>query len=109
MGKKNTAGADVRYEMDHRTYEGGELSPEGELFKAVLLLAIQDLQTNGEIREKALAYISSEETDHMFSFQELCKYFRLDPSATRKAIISGKSFRFERRRNKFKSQLLEAA
>ena len=104
-GNKRDAG----YHMDMSVFGRSELSPEAELAKAVLLLAIQDLQRRGEKKRRAEAFFLAHETEYLFSFYGICSQLRLDPSKTRHAILNGSTFRFERRRKKFKSELKEAA
>ena len=93
------------FQMDNSAYNSSSLVPEAELMRAVLALAIDDLKTRGLRYKRARAFFMSKESDHVFSFAAICHFFSIDPCKARKRILGDNSIKFEKRRNKFKSEL----
>lgn len=70
------------------SYNGGKgYSALSELMRAMILRAIEDYNSSGELREEAIAYMSDEEEDYIFSFRAICRHLGLDPEKTRKGIM----------------------
>ena len=63
-----------------------------ELMRAIILRAVEDYNSPGELRTEAIAYMSGEEDDeddeYIFSFAAICRHLGLDPSKTRHAIMT---------------------
>lgn len=62
--------------------------PIHELMRAIILRTIEDFNTGGELREEAIAYMSDEEEDYIFSFHAICKQLGFDPAKTRYSIVN---------------------
>ena len=67
-----------------------------ELMRAMILRAVEDYRSGGELREDALKYFfdddgDEDETgqeDYVLSFSYICKHLGMDPAQTRDAIMN---------------------
>ena len=65
-----------------------------ELMRAIILRAVEDYNSSGELRTEAIAYMSGEDDDdddddeYIFSFASICRHLGLDPGKTRHAIMT---------------------
>ena len=75
-------------QMDLSFMWGKGYDPVHELMRAIILRAVEDYNTKGELREEALEYLSSEEEEYIFSFRAICRHFGFDPDKTRYAIMN---------------------
>lgn len=66
---------------------GKGYDPVCELMRAIILRAIEDFNSGGELKIEALDYLLDEEEDYIFSFIGICKYLSFDPEKTRHAIM----------------------
>ena len=98
----------LKWEMLGRRNNGRSESPVGELMRAVMLTAINDLYGSSELRSAALEFFWSREEDHIFSFQFMCRFFGMEPIKSRRAILrSVKRIRTKRRPyKKYETSLL---
>jgi len=85
-------------EMDLAYFSGKGYSAVSELMRAIILRTIEDLSTEGELREEALEYLNDEDEEYIFSFNSICRYFGFDPEKTRYAILNSKTKIRTRRR-----------
>lgn len=70
-------------------YQGGRgFDSVNELMRAIILRTIEDLNTQGELREEALTYLHDEEEEYIFSFRAICKHLGFDPQKTRERILN---------------------
>lgn len=69
-----------------------------ELMRAIILRTIEDFKSGGELRDEAIAYMSDEEDDYIFSFAFICRYLGMDPAKTRYSIINARHRISTRRR-----------
>lgn len=70
---------------------GKGYDPICELMRAMILRVIDDLNSGGEFRQEALAYLydeDEEEEDYIFSFKAICHHLGLDPQKTRAKILN---------------------
>jgi hypothetical protein len=74
-------------QMDKGVYGGGSYNPLSELMRAIILRVIDDLKTDGEVREEAESYLLNEDDEYVFSFKSICRHFDLDPAKTRDHIL----------------------
>lgn len=59
-----------------------------ELMRAIILRAIEDYNSSGELRQEAIAYMSDDDEEYIFSFRAICRHLGLDPVKTRTAIMT---------------------
>ncbi len=85
-------------EMDLSYFSGKGYSAVSELMRAIILRTIEDLNTDGELRDEAVAYLMDEDEEYIFSFHSICRYFAFDPKKTRDAILNAKTKIRTRRR-----------
>lgn len=80
-------------------YEVGKsYDPVSELMRAIILRAIEDYNSGGELRKDAIDYMfgktgdkiyyENEDDQYIFSFPEICKSLGMDPAKTRNAIMN---------------------
>lgn len=69
-----------------------------ELMRAIMLLAIRDLQSSGRHRDEALAFFLSEEEDYLFSFTSICRYLGLDEQKAQEIVLMSQEKLKTRRR-----------
>lgn len=92
----NVSAVDRLPRMDMSFHGGKGWSPISELMRAIILRAIEDYNSGGELREEAIAYFFGENEDHnveeddeyIFSFRAICKHMELNPEKTRYAIMN---------------------
>ncbi|MCB0333062.1 MAG: hypothetical protein KDD55_06150 [Bdellovibrionales bacterium] len=75
-------------QMDLSFHGGNGYDPMHELMRAMVLRAIDDYNSSGEIHDEAVDYLNSTEEEYIFSFIAICKHFGLDPAKTRYAIMN---------------------
>lgn len=76
-------------QMDMSYNSGKGVDPVSELMRAIILRAIDDYNSSGEIRQEAISYLTSiEDDEHVFSFRAICKHLGMDPEKTRVAIMT---------------------
>lgn len=66
---------------------GKGYDPVNELMRAIILRAIEDFNSGGELQVEAVAYFDDDEDDYIFSFHAICKHLGLDPLKTKNSII----------------------
>ena len=80
-------------------YEAGKsYDPVSELMRAIILRAIEDYNSEGELKKEAIDYMfdrtgdkiyyENEDDQYIFSFSSICKHLELDPEKTRSAIMN---------------------
>jgi hypothetical protein len=74
--------------MDSSYLGGRGYDPVTELMRAIILRAIEDIKSGGELRVEAEEYLFSEEEDHIFSFIAICRHIGFDPVKTRHRILN---------------------
>lgn len=110
--------SDNKFPQVDLAFGGGRgYQPESELMRAIILRAVEDLNSAGELRDEALAFFGSDnddrdnddessdnsshhacedpqchhcfgsDDDYVFSFRSICHYLGLDPQATRNSIL----------------------
>jgi hypothetical protein len=84
--------------MDSAYLEGKGYTAVSELMRAMILRAIEDVQSGGQLREEALEYLMDEDEEYVLSFNSICRYFGFDPAKTRYAILNAKKRIRTRRR-----------
>lgn len=109
MSSQNKRTLHLQFQLSPESGNGELELPERELSRAVLLQALQDFMGKGERKRKAYEFFVSPESEHLFSFKVICRNFGIDPEAAREAILSEKFLKPMRRRNRFRSELKEAA
>ncbi len=75
-------------QMDLSFHGGNGYDPMHELMRAMVLRAIDDYNSKGEVHDEAVEYLNSTEEEYIFSFIAICKHFGLDPAKTRYAIMN---------------------
>jgi hypothetical protein len=53
--------------------------PERSLLLAILTNAITDLSKEGELKERATAYLLDSDEEYLFSFRSICHFLDVDP------------------------------
>ena len=84
--------------MDLSYVAGKGYTAVSELMRAMILRTIEDLNSEGELRDEALEYINNEDEEYVLSFNSICRYFNFDPVKTRDAILNSKTRIRTRRR-----------
>ena len=74
--------------MDMSFNGGNGYNSLHELMRAMILRAVEDYNSKGELREAAIAYMEDEEEEYIFSFAHICNHFGMDPEKTRYAIMN---------------------
>ncbi len=59
---------------------------ESELMRAIILRAIEDYNSTGELHDAAVEYLNDEDEEYVFSFVSICRYLGFDPQRTRDGI-----------------------
>jgi hypothetical protein len=95
-------------QMDSVLGTGKGYDPIHELMRAMILRAVEDFNSGGELREDALNYFYAEDDDnddeirdedeYVLSFGFICRHLGMDPEKTRHAIINAKHRISTRRR-----------
>lgn len=75
-------------QMDFGFGGGACYNPINELMRAIILRTIEDLNSGGELRDEAIAYLHDEEEEYIFSFVAICKHLGFDPPKTRHYILN---------------------
>lgn len=75
-------------QMDLSHSWGNGYDPVHELMRAIILRAVEDYNSKGELKEEAIEYMTSEEEEYIFSFRAICRRFGFDPDKTRYAIMN---------------------
>jgi hypothetical protein len=85
-------------QMDMSYNFGKGYNSVSELMRAIILRAVDDYNSSGELRQEAIAYLCDEEEEYIFSFIAICRHLGLDPEKTRHAIMYAKHRISTRRR-----------
>lgn len=98
-------------QMDSVHGTGKGYDPIHELMRAMILRAVEDFNSGGELREDALNYFYADEEEnesdwegptdqeeYVLSFGYICRHLGMDPEKTRHAIINAKHRISTRRR-----------
>ena len=85
-------------QMDLSFNSGKGYNSLHELMRAIILRAIEDYNSKGELRDEAIAYMTDPEEEYIFSFNAICKHLGMDPDKTRYAIFNAKHRISTRRR-----------
>ncbi len=81
------------------SYMGGKgFNSINELMRAIVLRTIEDLNSGGELKAEALAYMYDDEEEYIFSFNAICRHLGFDPDKTRYSIVNAKHRISTRRR-----------
>ena len=91
-----TVSTDSLPEMDMSFNCGKGYDPINELMRAIILRAIEDYNSAGELRQEAIAYMNNDDDEqgeenneeYIFSFRAICRHLGLDPAKTRWAIMN---------------------
>jgi len=75
-------------QMDMSYHGGNGYDPMHELMRAIILRAIDDYNSTGELHDEAIEYLFSEEEEYIFSFRAICKHLGFDPGKTRHMIMN---------------------
>ncbi|MCI5065134.1 hypothetical protein MRY87_05380 [bacterium] len=75
-------------QMDLSFMWGNGYDPIHELMRAIILRAVEDFNSKGELKDEAIEYMDSEEEEYIFSFRAICRHFGFDPDKTRYAIMN---------------------
>lgn len=80
-------------QMDMSFHGGKGYDPINELMRAIILRAIEDYNSSGELRDEAISYFYADDSgddneDHIFSFAAICRHLGLNPEKTRDAIVT---------------------
>lgn len=83
-------------QMDEVLGSGKGYNPVHELMRAMILRAIEDYNSGGELREDALKYFfaddnsdgENDDDDYILSFSFICRHLGIDPFKTRCAIMN---------------------
>jgi len=77
---------------------GKGYDPIQELMRAMILRAIEDLNSPGELRDDAIKYFFADDDnsdedetgleDHVLSFKFICRHLGMDPKKTRESILN---------------------
>ena len=89
---------DLIPKIDSSFEPGRPHDPMSELMRSIILRAIDDLRSGGELHVEALKYFNDENGDYVFSFVSICDHFGLDPKLTRKIVLRDSSRISTRRR-----------
>ncbi|MBX7139097.1 MAG: hypothetical protein K1X83_14070 [Oligoflexia bacterium] len=85
-------------QMDSAYLHGRGYDSINELMRAIILRAIEDYKSGGELRDEAIAYMYDLEEDYIFSFSAICRHLGFDPQKTRYSIMNAKHRISTRRR-----------
>ena len=75
-------------QMDAAYLLGTGYDSVNELMRAIILRTIEDYNSGGEFYDEAMAYMSDEEEEYIFSFRAICKHLGMDPDKTRYAVMN---------------------
>lgn len=75
-------------QMDGAYLGGNGYNPINELMRAIILRTVEDYTSRGEFFQDAIAYMSDEDEEYIFSFAAICKHLGLDPEKTRFSIMN---------------------
>lgn len=75
-------------QMDAAYLLGTGYDAVNELMRAIVLRTVEDYNSEGEFAEEAVAYMSDEDEEYIFSFRSICKHLGMDPDKTRYAIMN---------------------
>lgn len=81
MGLHNDSAVHVAYE-DHVGHDPA--TPERNLMRAILKIAMDDLQKSGELYRDARAYVLSDDDHYLYSFLSICSHLNVCPHTIRK-------------------------
>jgi hypothetical protein len=59
------------------------IGPEKELMLSIIRTAIEDLDKKDSLRRSAIEYFKSQDSDYLFSFQNICLFLNVSPSKLR--------------------------
>ena len=96
--ESNVSNSDHLPQIDMAYDLGKGYDPVSELMRAMILRAIEDYNSGGELRIEAIDYLFSEDEEYILSFKSICRYLSFDPDKTRNAIIYAKHKISTRRR-----------
>lgn len=94
----NVSSGEKLPQMDVAYLANGGYDSVNELMRAIILRTIEDLNSAGELREEAVAYLFDDEEEYIFSFKAICRHMGFDPDKTRFMIINAKHRISTRRR-----------
>lgn len=84
--------------MDASYLGGAGYTALSELMRAMILRTIEDIQSGGELREDAMAYLMEQDEEYVLSFNSICRHFGFEPDKTRHAILNAETRIRTRRR-----------
>lgn len=87
-GEWTVSSADRLPYMDMSYLGGKGYSPISELMRAIILRTIEDYNSDGELRDEAIAYMFDEEDQYIFSYRFICKHLGFDPDKARHHIMN---------------------
>ena len=73
-------------QMDPAYLLGNGYDALNELMRAMILRAVEDFNSGGELQEEAIAYMEDADEEYILSFRAICKHLNMDPDKTRYAI-----------------------
>ncbi len=85
-------------QMDLSHMGGNGFNPLHELMRAIILRTVDDYHSKSEFKEEAIEYMFSDEEEHIFSFNAICRHLGFDPAKTRHEIMNTKRKISTRRR-----------
>ena len=89
---ENTVSSENLPQIDMAYDYGKGYDPLHELMRAIILRAVEDYNTPGELRTEAINYMfgdgEDEDDEYIFSFSSICRHLGLDPGKTRHAIMN---------------------
>jgi hypothetical protein len=74
--------------MDMSYSPGKGYDSINELMRAIILRTIEDFNSGGELRDEAIAYMTDDEEEYIFSFKAICYHLGFDPDKTRYSIVN---------------------
>lgn len=83
----NVSNSDKLPQIDMSYSPGRGYDSINELMRAIILRTVEDYNSVGELREEAIAYMTDEEEEYIFSFKAICYHLGFDPDKTRHSIM----------------------
>ncbi len=81
MSLTSDSAVHVAYD-DHVSHDPA--TPERNLMRAILKIAMDDLRKSGELHRDARAYVLSNDDDYLYSFISICAHLNVCPHTIRK-------------------------
>ncbi len=75
-------------QFDMAYHLGNGYDAVNELMRAIILRAIEDYKSGGELRDEAVVYMTDSDEEYIFSFKAICKHLGFDPTKTYLKIIN---------------------